>query len=227
MKNKLVRKERIEITEVEISPSNFISYREYVTTWKPKHDSFAAVHVMDWEDEEFYQRKVVVMELELQDKKFTWAGFGTPISVRLHNNELYMIVLDSETDYTRMRFRFYHNKLGGFSEIPASDYPKQIAIQNLALKKTDGYEGDGKTPIRPTEITKKLDPNDIHFRRSLTAKIWYQLVTGTEYFEEKNSTIDKTFIEEYIKQHKTVKLNDIVRENRDKSTKNDKSERAK
>jgi hypothetical protein len=61
----------------------------------------------------------------------------------------------------------------------------------------------------------------------LTAKIWYQLVTGTEYFEEKNSTIDKTFIEEYIKQHKTVKLNDIVRENRDKSTKNDKSERAK
>ncbi len=208
IKNKLVREELIHSDEVEVSPGKFVPYREYVMAWKPKYESFGAVHGLDWEEDEFYQRTIVVLEVSWKDEQLHWAGFGIPISIRSRENTLYMIVFDKETDCKRARFRYYRQVQGGFSEIPANDYPKQIATQNLWLKETDGVLADG-TPVRPIDIARELDPNDVWFRRSLTAEVWHQLATGKEYYQNKRN-VDKTFLEDYLRQYRVQKLDTIV-----------------
>ena len=205
-KNRLVREDRLDERKVEVSPSLFVPYAEHQTVWRPKHKSFAAVHVLDQEKEEFYQRDTTILEVTWKGENLHWAGFGIPISIRSFEDRLYLIVFDRETDYVRKRFRYFRQDAGGFREIPPAEYPKEIATQNLWLKETDGFEADGKTPIYPRKIARELDPGDAHFRRSLTAEIWHQLETGKEYYENLDNTIGEDFLRAYLKKYDVQRL---------------------
>lgn len=211
VQNELVRKERMWKEEVEVSPTNFILVHKYLVEWTPRFNSFGAVHIMPPEEAKFYQHDFVIVEIPWKSDNLRWAGFGYPLSIRSHEEKLYLIVLD-KTDYQRNRFRFFAQSHGGFSEIPAKDYPKEIATQNLCLNKKEGFRNDG-TVINPIEIAIKLDVADSCFQASYTAMIWYQLETGKEYFEIQKTTafIDERFLQEFLKEHNVERLTQIAK----------------
>src|SRR5262249_4415906 len=126
---------------------------------------------------------------------------------RYWKDNLYMIVFDRDSvPVTQSRFRFYHQSHGVLVEIPAENFPREIATQNLWLSNQNGYR-DGKS-INEVDIAKALDPTSVDFRDSLTARIWLQCETGEEY--STGRLVDQLFLESYLNKYKVERLLQIV-----------------
>ena len=183
--NKLVSKTLTRRCKVEVAPGSFFEYKERVIIWELEHTSFTAVHTMEAEKRKFYQRDTTYLSIPWKTQDIIWVGLGIPISIRAHKDLLYMIVFDRDSDFKKIRFRYFTQNHNVLSEIDPEDYPKEIATQNLWLRKENGFR-NGK-PINEIEVTKSLNPEDIDFQSSLTAKIWNQLEKKKEFYEMNNS----------------------------------------
>ncbi|WP_299219238.1 hypothetical protein [uncultured Aquimarina sp.] len=108
----------------------------------------------------------------------------TPISIKYYNKHFYIIYFDRETDFNKISFRFFESTTEGeFNEIESNQFPKQIAIQNRWFSNQE----------KQNKI-EQLQLDEI--RGSLTAKVWYQLEKGIDYYEMP-SYIPLDFLESY------------------------------
>lgn len=137
------------------------------------------------------------IRFKYKGKDFLWESKSRTFILNVFKNKLYTMIFDTETSLGEVHLRFfkYNNK---WSEISAEEFPKEISIQNLYLKKNNGYY-KGK-PVNDYEIVKDLNTEDILFRGSLTAKLWLKLEKGTRY-DEAPSIIDSKFLREYKRKY--------------------------
>jgi len=207
--NPLVRKPVTGTKGVEVAPGEFIEYQEHLVLWEPKQTSFEAIHALPAEEQRFFQRDTTWLSIPWQNREVLWVGFGIPITLRAHEGRLYLIVFDRDSDFHRIRFRYFRQDHNTLAEIPAAEFPRLIATQNLWLKRENGQR-NGK-PVDEVEAAIRLDPENPDFRDSLTAMIWFQLETGKEYYAM-DSVIDQKFLEEYLQKYPVQKLTRIEAE---------------
>ena len=210
LENNLAREAVDTTVAAEVEPGTFVDCREHLEKWVLKHTSFTAVHLLSTPKPAFYQRDTTYLSISWQGREVLWVGLGVPICLRSRNNLLYLVVFDRESDAGRIRFRYFRQDHGVMAEMAATDFPKEIAVQNLWLKKENGFR-DG-TPINEVEIAKSLDPENIDFQQSLTAKIWMQLETGKEFYEIKDTPADAGFLKEFKEKYGVKKLPTILKE---------------
>lgn len=206
--NRLKKTERLSEKEAEVLPGRFVAYKEYLVSWDLEDGSFAAVHALESEKPAFYQTDHSFLLIPIDGREVRWIGVGVPISLRLWEDRLYLIVFDRETDFSRIRFRYYREEHGVLAEIRPKDFPPQVATQNLWLRRENGFR-DGK-PVDEVEIAKALDPSDVGFQRSLTARIWRQLEAGREYHEEPGQFGEEE-LRAFLQKHSPVRLKQIDR----------------
>lgn len=202
--NKLKRSEKLSERSAEVSPGEFVKYKQHDLTWDLENGSFTAVHSMENEKRKFWQTDIAFIEIAWKDRKIQWVGAGVPISLRVWKGNLHMIVFDRDTDFSKIRFRYYREKHDVLTEIDARDYPPEIATQNLWLKADNGTRMDG-TASNEYDTTRELNPKDVYFRRSLTAKIWAQIETGKEFYEL-DVDIDESVLQDFLKKHAVERL---------------------
>lgn len=208
--NTLVRESIDTTRKAEVEPGNFVTYREHLEKWALKNKSLGAVHVLATQEPAFYQRDTTYLSIPWQGQEVLWVGLGVPVCLRSHSNQLYLIVFDRESDAKQIRFRYFHQNHGAMAEIAPKDFPKEIAVQNLWLKKENGFR-DGK-PIDEVEIVKNLDPGSIDFQDSLTAKIWAQLESGKEFYEIKDTPVAAGFLKNFSEKYSVKKLPTVIKE---------------
>ncbi len=208
VENRLVR-EAVDIRgRAEVEPGRFIDYREHAERWGLKYKSFGAVHLLSTPKAEFFQHDTTYLSIPWQGRQVLWVGPGVPICLRAHSNLLHLVVFDRESDESRIRFRYFRQDHGVLAEIAARDFPAEIAVQNLWLRRENGFR-DGK-PIDEVEIAKGLDPENVDFAQSLTAKMWRQLETGEEYYEIQDTPVAVQFLKEFLRKHRVERLRTIV-----------------
>ena len=193
--NPWVRKDGLSAKMVEVEPGRFERVRRYVSTWEPRDGSFEAVHALGVEGRDFYHKDTTHLTL----RGVHWVGVGVPICLRVFEGRLHLIVFDRDHGYERTRFRYFREKHGVLAEIEPKDFPKAIATQNLWL--SEGEELD---------VARALDPADVRFRRSLTARVWLQLEKGTEYFEARDAEVEREVLDDYLRRHEVRRLKQIV-----------------
>jgi hypothetical protein len=210
IENKLISKTITGEGSVEAEPGKFISYNEHMINWDYKHTSFVAVHTMEAPKAKFFQRNTTYLAIPWKGEDVSWVGFGVPIVIRANADLLYLVVFDRETDFSKIRFSYFKQHFSTLEEIRPSEFPKSLAIQNLWLRKENGFGADGK-PVNEIEIAKNLDPENLYFPSSLTAKMWMQLEAGKEYYEIQNESIPKDFLKQYLQKYNPPKLLTIVK----------------
>jgi len=99
-------------------------------------------------------------------------------------------------------FRYYAQQGSAFTEISPSVFPKSIATQNLGFVSRYFVTDRQRDEV---QIARDLDPSDIVFRRSMTAKLWFHLGTGKQDYESPH-TIDQAFLEDFARKNQPVKL---------------------
>ena len=209
--NRLVKQAGTRTQEAEVAPGQFVTYQEHLIVWELEDGSWEGVHGRRTEKAKPHQKDSSTLVIPWQGGEVRWTGVGVPITLRAWNEQLYLITFDRETDFSKIRFRYYRQDSATLVEMPAAQFPKQIATQNLWLKTHNGFRPD-RTVINDLQIARDLDPADRCFRSSLTAKIWMQLETGREFYEIHNVvTPEQAFLEGYLKQHNVVKLTQIQR----------------
>lgn len=200
--NKLVKKKATLTGTFEVAPDRFVTYQKHIIRWDLKYESFTAVHILPTKKAKFYQKDTDYLSIPWNGQDIFWVGVGAPISIRSYEDKVYMIVFDRESDFSKVRFRYYRQDHNVLSEISPKDYPKAIATRNLWL-----------TDVKKIEALRNLNPDDITFQRSLTAKIWHQLEKGTEYYQVSNERIAPQFLNEYITKNKVIKLDRLIQQN--------------
>jgi hypothetical protein len=143
-----------------------------------------------------------------------WMGADIPVTVREYDRKLYMIGFDRETNREKFKFRYYEQIGNSFKEILPSTFPKPIATQNMWFigRYSIGAEGN---KIDEVQLARDLDPRNIYFENTTTAEIWYQLMTGKEYYEFERKSLDNAVLIEFADKYKPIKLTTIVREKGD------------
>lgn len=114
-------------------------------------------------------------------KEIIWKGVFVPIILDAQDNYAYLVVFDRETDYTKIRFRFYRYK-ESWNEISYKEFPKSLAKQNTWLKKDEF-----------------VDSSASDFNSSLTAHLWLQLEQDKEFYESEKEVISQDFLFKYEK----------------------------
>lgn len=185
--NKLNQNTKILTTTIEVAPGEFLEYKEYRINWSLRYDSFIAVHTLPIPEEKFFQKDTRYLSIPWDGLELFWIGVGDPVSIRLHDGLLYMIVYDCDTNIHKIRLRYYKQAHDVLAEISSKDYPKEIAVCNL----------NGNDSRRLDDIGK--------LQQSTTARIWYNLEYGVEYYEQPE--IDMEFLKDYIRKYNIKEKN--------------------
>jgi hypothetical protein len=152
-------------------------------------------------------------------KRVAWKGKDVPITLREHKGSLYMVGFNRE-DVHQCRFTFFklNDKGNGFEMITPNTFPRQIATQNMWLnarsRHTKIYDSIAKKEFMVDEwqMLRTLDLQSPAFDSSFTAKMWYQLETGTEYHQISNSDLTQQFLQDYMAKYKPIALPTIIKE---------------
>lgn len=142
-----------------------------------------------------------LISFQFDGADYRFESLYTPIVLHPVEDNFCLAVFDRETDSTKSRFRFYllHPR-GSQEEVLGERFPKQLAIQNMWLKKENGftYWPDGsKRVIDEYQIVHDMDPGDYEFRDSLTAKLWERLELGQEYYATEGRDQSEDFLRDY------------------------------
>lgn len=127
------------------------------------------------------------------DTNYCWEGPYIPIAIQPdQDGTFYIAVFDRET--APGKFRLYRKTTTcQWQEIDRKDFPRHLAIQNTWLSEENGIRND-HTVVNEYEIVANMNPADIDFRRSLTAKLWSYLENpGFSTFED----VPETFLQKY------------------------------
>jgi len=160
---------------------------------------------------------------EWKGKKVTWPGKTNrdgeaelPITLREHEGNLFMIVLNRE-DLEAAKYVFFKISESGrhFVEIPPSAFPKQIATQNMLLDPRTRYAIGNHGKIDEWELIRKLDSENGYFLNTPTEQIWIQLETGknVKTVMLMDSDSRKRIVREYVTKYKPIPLPTLVKEN--------------
>jgi hypothetical protein len=116
--------------------------------------------------------------------------FFIPIVIEEADGHPYVVEFDRETDFSKISFRLYRNENGGWAEIPFTEFPKKIAVQNKWL-------------INDTkELLEKMNPEEYWFRKSLTGQLWIYLETGKQCYQtDSGDEAPAEFFRQFKKQH--------------------------
>jgi|GEM_PF-2891032 len=158
-----------------------------------------------------------------KDKKVGWKGKEIIITLRECDDTLYMAGYNREVSQkSRLVFFKINEKGSGFAPIKAAAFPKQIATQNVAIDFGNGSRNVrvGENFIDTWPVIRKLDIDNVYFSLSLTAAMWYQLETGTEYYMQSRSDLTQQFLQDYVAKYKPIALPTIVREPTEQATTN-------
>ncbi|MCL2700552.1 MAG: hypothetical protein FWE88_02530 [Phycisphaerae bacterium] len=134
------------------------------------------------------------IDVPVGDRHYRWQGGDErPFVLRLREGRLYMVVFDRE-EYSHYRYRYYRsddeNRL---QEITPSEFPKDLAIQNMWLNDES------------TALLAKMDPEKFLFRWSLTARMWLHLETGADFgsYQKPSAEFAADFKARYICPHES------------------------
>ena len=187
--------------EVEISPGKFIT----ISRVDRSHDDNGSL------GGEVYS----ALFIPWHGTSVLFKSSDIPVSLREHDNTLYLIGFDRETDFQKCRFTY--QKLNGtiFKKIAPSEYPKEIATQNMWFSSRHSKGTDGE-PIDNVELTRELNVSSGYFFHTLTAKLWVHLETGKQYWEQGDIDMNTTrsIWNDYIRKHKPVALPTIIKEDK-------------
>ena len=129
-----------------------------------------------------------------------WEGEGTPIVLRKLRDCLYLVVFDRITGHRERtylhRFAFFRSEGQRFVPIDASEFPKEIAIQNMWL-----FDEETSKEVR------LLDVKSAHFQLSLTAELWHLLITGAA----KKDGVSEEMLEDYKSRYEPIVLHSIAK----------------
>ena len=131
----------------------------------------------------------------------TWEGPYIPICLQLDEQGPHLIVFDRETDFDHITFRYFALEGEGWLERPFHSFPKNLALQNLWLKENAGYRNG--VQISDYRTVSLLDPKDVDFQDSLTARLWCCLVKNEQYWQNSTDWIDAALLADYKARHIT------------------------
>ncbi|MGV3662437.1 MAG: hypothetical protein ACO1TE_19795 [Prosthecobacter sp.] len=136
------------------------------------------------------------LEFSKDGQKFVWEGGYTPILLQFDGATPLVVAFDRESDdLTRRGLRYFRRADGTWKELPLNQFPRRLAHQNLWLHHHHGWV-DG-VELDEYDIVKRHDPEDVHFRRSLMAKVWFCIATGKTYEESGKKDITAEFLREF------------------------------
>jgi hypothetical protein len=150
-------------------------------------------------------------------KTVKWKGNNiVPVALREHKGKLYLIGFNRQ-NMEKCRFNFYElNEEGNaFKMINAGDYPREIATQNMWLSAKTRFVRVNDILVDEWQMLRALDIKSPAFDSSMTAKIWFQIETGKEYYEISYVDLNEKFINEYVEKYKPIALPTIVKERND------------
>ena len=153
---------------------------------------------------------------EWHGKKGEWKGKEFPITLRENGDVLYLVGFNrQEIHNCRLVFFKLRNDGSSFERIHPSDFPRQIATQNMSINLLNGrrHVRVGIDLIDTWQVLRTLDLGSPYFSLSLTAAMWYQIENGTEYEQiRKRDLVTKKFLEDYAAKYKPIALPTIVKE---------------
>lgn len=156
-------------------------------------------------------------------KSVAWKGKEIPITLREHETSLYIVGFNRQKiDACRLVFYKLGKEGVGFEVISPADFPRQIATQNMSMNFIIGkrHVRVNNDLIDTWPVMRKLDIDNVYFSLSLTAAMWYQLETGTEYYMQSQSDLTQQFLQDYVAKYKPIALPTIVKEPTEQATTN-------
>jgi hypothetical protein len=153
------------------------------------------------------------LSFEWDSKQVEWEGKEIPITLRELDGRLFMVGFNREElqrQKTRLVFFEMSDDGGGFKQIVPNNFPRKIATQNMWIA-PNRFARTNEGVVDLLDLVKKLDTNSRLFARSFTAKMWYQIETGTE-LHSMPSTISREFLEQYVELYEPIPLPTIIKE---------------
>ncbi|MDD4443217.1 MAG: hypothetical protein PHX41_15075 [Kiritimatiellae bacterium] len=155
--------------------------------------------------------------LEWKGRKVAWKGKEFLITLREHAGTLYMAGFNrQDIDKCRLVFSKLRDKGDCFEMISPADFPRQIATQNFSLSLLTGKRQIrvGDDLIDSWQVLRTLDIQNPSFGSiyNLTAAMWYQIETGTEYWRISDSDLTQQFLQDYVAKYKPIALPTIIKE---------------
>lgn len=139
--------------------------------------------------------EIMRTEIHAAGKHYRWTGGDErPFVLGIKDGRVFLAVFD-RGDMSRIRYRYYRsNSENRLVEISPTEFPKELAVQNLWL---DSEESEDFKRLQ------KMDPDDYWFRHSLTGRMWLHLVKNVDYFQSDSEDTHPTpqFIAEYKKKY--------------------------
>jgi hypothetical protein len=182
--------------QVEIAPEKWLTLKE---------ESGKCWFVCEWKGKEVFW----------PGKRSSDAEEELPTTLREFEGDLFLITLDRENinDVKLVYWKINENG-DGFQIIPARDFPKTIATQNMELDPRNRMVRTNDGMIDEWDLLRNLKIDSIYFRSTLTAKIWIELETGLSY-QKIDETLDqesqRKAIREFAAKYKPVPLKNLVK----------------
>lgn len=202
------------INEVEVSPGKWVAIKKtdvYAVEEVGKNWSYN--HIVGFAKgaaEAMLKGESTELIIPWNDQELLWKDSSIPVCLREKDGLLYLIAFD-RSDMKKIRFRYYAQKDKGFKEIPAMEFPKEIASQNMWLKPQAHSTGMNGECICDIELALDLSPDNKYFVNTMTAGIWNQLMTGEEYSVAVNN-VKNDVLQEFVEKYRPIKLTLIIKE---------------
>ena len=119
------------------------------------------------------------------------------IVIKLYKDNFYLIYFDRETHLRKITYRFYKStNKGVFKEIIATEFPKDLAVQNRWFSSHESSSNKKENLIG-------LNPQKM--RGTMTVDIWY-MIEGKESLFTHNTRVPIEFIEKYKEENFTNRI---------------------
>lgn len=124
---------------------------------------------------------------------YVWKGPFIPVVLDFDGATPVLVVFDRETDFAHVTYRYYRYEKKTWKQRPLETFPRQLALQNMWLTKNNAED--------QFETVRLRDPESDYFRRSLTARLWYCMVNGKQYWQVESQSIPSEFLRDYKNQY--------------------------
>jgi hypothetical protein len=136
---------------------------------------------------------LLCFRFEQNSNAYSFETPHTPFIITADADHAYVVCFDRETSFEKTTFRYFRSGASErFTEIDRREFPKHLAIQNWWWGK--GREGDEERAR-----AEAMDPKDVWFCRSLTARVWLHIEQGIHYYE--NIEPSEQFVALYKQTH--------------------------
>jgi hypothetical protein len=150
------------------------------------------------------------LNIPWRDNQVVWDTVSIPFSLRVFDDVLHIIAFDRETDFSKPRFRYYRQDGAKFKEIKPDEFPREIATQNMWLKPTAVVRGSDDKLHYDLQLARDINPDDVYFYSTLTARVWVHLATGKDYYQQDHHADGET-VKSYKRMYSPVPIPTIIK----------------